>query len=73
MSNSLRGFRKGRGLTLDQLGRAVGLDVAHLSRIERGFARPSDAARAKLAAFFDAPAHVLFPKGPEDEEKRANG
>ncbi len=37
----VRAARKGRGLTLDELGEAVGVDHARASRIERGLAKPT--------------------------------
>jgi transcriptional regulator with XRE-family HTH domain len=43
MESPLRQARVGRGLTLQQLAAATGLDVGGLSRIERGKQIPSKA------------------------------
>lgn len=33
----IRALRRERGVTLDELGRATGLDISFLSRVERGY------------------------------------
>ena len=41
LGRRLRSLRTGRGLTLEQLGRQVGLSASYLSQIERGALTPS--------------------------------
>lgn len=45
----LRGARKARGRSLRQVAGQVGVDAAHLSRIERGLALPSVTLLHRLA------------------------
>jgi transcriptional regulator with XRE-family HTH domain len=42
--------RRLKGLTVDELARAIGVDKAHVSRIERGLKTPSIATMARLAS-----------------------
>jgi len=46
----LRAVRLARGLTLQQVGDRAGIDIGHLSRIERGQARISVEKLARVAA-----------------------
>lgn len=46
---TLRDLRLGRGLTLEALGHMAGLDIATISKIERGLQEPRPETVVKLA------------------------
>lgn len=52
MITPLRQARKRRGLTIQHVSNAVGIDTGNLSRIERGIQVPSKQLAEKLARFF---------------------
>ncbi|MCA0405748.1 MAG: XRE family transcriptional regulator [Proteobacteria bacterium] len=52
--------RRARGLTLDQLAQATGLNKGYLSRLERREKRPSIATVMKVAQALDVPVAALF-------------
>src|SRR5207244_1484503 len=56
----LRFLRKGKGLTLEQLGRVAGLGFKHLSELERGTRVPSFDAIERLAKSLKVDAYELF-------------
>ena len=56
----LRRLRQARGLTLDALAEAVGLDKGYLSRLERGHKAPSVATLLRLSASFGVPVGELL-------------
>lgn len=58
--NNLRVFRKARGLSLSQVGTAVGIDRSYLSRIERGLQGCSDHYKVALSLYFGVPITRLF-------------
>jgi transcriptional regulator with XRE-family HTH domain len=63
----LRRLRQARGLTLDALAEAVGLDKGFLSRLERGRKSPSVATLLRLSAALGVPvAELLGEALPED-------
>jgi transcriptional regulator with XRE-family HTH domain len=63
----LRRLRAARGLTLDALAAAVGLDKGFLSRLERGQKAPSVASLLRLSAALGVPvAELLGETLPED-------
>ncbi|WP_431281018.1 helix-turn-helix domain-containing protein [Humitalea sp. 24SJ18S-53] len=57
---TLRGLRAARGLTLDGLAAATGLDKGYLSRVERGQKAPSIATVLKLSTALGVPVGELF-------------
>ena len=59
---NLRGFRLIRRWTQDDLSQAAGVDRARISRLERGYVRPSERERRDLARALDVPAEILFPE-----------
>ena len=56
----LRSFRKARGLTQEQLGRAAKIDYKHIGSIERGIHPPSFAAVERIAKILKVDYHELF-------------
>lgn len=61
----LRLARERRGLTINAVGQAVGIDPGNLSRIERGAQSPSLSSTEKLAAFFGnevTEVEILYPQ-----------
>lgn len=49
----VRAFRRAKGWTLDELAKAVGVDKAHISRIENNLKTPSIATIAKMGQALD--------------------
>lgn len=66
----LRRLRAARGLTLDALAEAVGLDKGYLSRLERGQKSPSVATLLRLAAALDVPVAELIGEALGDDAVR---
>lgn len=56
----LRALRKSRGLTQEQLGRAVGMDYKHIGRLERGEFGASFEAVQKFAEALRVDYYELF-------------
>jgi transcriptional regulator with XRE-family HTH domain len=56
----LKAFRKARGLTQEQLGRAAKVDYKHVGSIERGIHPPSFAAVERIAKALKVDYHELF-------------
>ena len=67
-SESLRRFRKERGLTQKQVAEAIGIREAVYQRYDQGRAMPSVAVVMKIADAFDVPMDYLV--GRNDEESR---
>ena len=63
----MRAFRRTRLLSLDDVAIRTGVNAGQLSRIERGYSRPSARVKGILSSFFNLPDFILFPP---DEEKR---
>ena len=57
---NLRKLRKARGLTLDEVSRAAGIDSGGLSRIERGEQFPGRETALNLAAFYGVSVGAVF-------------
>lgn len=67
MTSTLKQARLDRGLTLEQVSAAVGIDTGNLSRIERGAQVPSAARTARLAKFFAGAVtetQIIYPCKP---------
>lgn len=66
----LRHIRLERGLTVEALATAVGLDKGFLSRLERGTKRPSVETVLRLSAALDVPIGLLFGDQTTDDTVR---
>lgn len=65
MQTQLRILRKMQSLTLYETAKAVGIDVASLSRIERGRQKTSLVTAEKLSQFFNgaiSEMEILYPE-----------
>lgn len=68
MNSPLKQARLSRGLTLDQVSAAVGIDTGNLSRIERGQV-PSKKRAEALAKFFVGAVtetQIIYPERDAD-------
>lgn len=66
----LRHIRLEKGLTVEALAAAAGLDKGFLSRLERGTKRPSVETVLRLSAALDVPIGLLFGEQTTDETVR---
>ena len=66
----LRHIRLGKGLTIEALAIAAGLDKGFLSRLERGTKRPSVETLLRLSAALEVPIGLLFGEQTADETVR---
>jgi transcriptional regulator with XRE-family HTH domain len=60
----VRVVRLARGMTPHELADAAGVNIASLSRIERGHRHPQPTTLRCLAAALDVPEAMLFPDAP---------
>lgn len=69
--NRLRFIRSVKGITQHQLMKETGIYFSTLSRFERGWLKPSDKRKSKLAEALGVTVEWLFPKRPKikDESK----
>ena len=66
----LQEIRKGTGLSIFKVGRAIGVSGGYISQIERGIRPPSDAVLIRLAELYSVEQKELFglyEKLPDDE------
>jgi len=70
LGRDLRGLRKARGLTLNELAVRIGRSVGFLSQIERGLSAPSIKDLRTLANAFDVPVSWFFLTNDGDEAER---
>jgi transcriptional regulator with XRE-family HTH domain len=71
-SNRLRQLREAQGLSLRDLGRALGMSYAQLSKVETGDSGISDGRKRKIAAFFGVTVgDLFFGEGVENQETEA--
>jgi transcriptional regulator with XRE-family HTH domain len=68
----LRHIRSKKGLTVEALAAAAGLDKGFLSRLERGTKRPSVETVLRLAAALDVPVGQLFGEQTTDDTVRVS-
>jgi transcriptional regulator with XRE-family HTH domain len=68
----LRHIRSEKGLTVEALAKAAGLDKGFLSRLERGTKRPSVETVLRLSAALDVPVGQLFGEQTTDDAVRIN-
>ena len=72
VGEKLREIRKGKGLTLRQVGDAAGLSKAFVSQIESGTANPSLASLKRVGSALGIPLAALF-EGAENGGEPAAG
>lgn len=60
LGNNVRVYREARRQTLRQVAEAVGMDPAHLSRLERGVGGCGDEVKVRLAHYFGVGVTRLF-------------
>ena len=71
LGEDLRGLRRAKGLTLEDLAAASGKSVSFISKIERGLARPSVTTLQELADALGVPVGWFFETdGPAPVEER---
>ncbi|MCJ2071344.1 XRE family transcriptional regulator [Methylobacterium sp. J-030] len=68
LGNRVKALRRRRGLTLEQLSAATGLNKGYLSRIENGEKVPSISTALKLAQAMDVPTGMLFGETVDDDD-----
>lgn len=67
MKLRIKEFRKGRGLTQQQLGEAVGLSKPFVSQLERGEREPSAQSLQAFADYFGVKIADLFQTGEAED------
>jgi len=65
--NKIKFLRRISGVTQDTVAEKTGIDRSTVSRIERGFRRPTEEQKTKLSEFFDMESETVFPGGNQDE------
>lgn len=68
----IRGMRKERGATLEQVAFDAGTDASNLSRIELGKQRPSDEALARIANALGTSAPTIYAIAASDGTPHAD-
>ena len=58
--NKIKAYRFIADLTQDELGKITGIDHAKISRIERGFIKPREEEKKKIATALNAEPEDLF-------------
>lgn len=66
----LRRIRQGKGMTLDALATATGLNKGFLSRLERGAKQPSVGTVLRLSAALEVPVGLLFGEHTTEDPVR---
>jgi len=61
MGRKINALRKGKGLTLQQLGDVAGLSASFLSQVERGLTSPTVMSLAHIARALDVSPSYFFP------------
>ena len=64
----IKGLRKQKGLSQDELGEALGISQTYLSQIESEKKVPAAATVAKVATFFEIPSGVLAWMSIEEKD-----
>lgn len=69
LGKDLRSLRKTRGLTLEEVGRALDKSVGWLSQVERDISSPRMSDLRRMAELFDVPLSLFFGShtGPAEE------
>ena len=69
LGNDVRGLRKSRGLTLNELALKIGRSVGFISQVERGLSSPSIEDLRAIAAALDVPTSWFFATENQNEDE----
>ena len=69
LGNDVRGLRKSRGLTLNELALKIGRSVGFISQVERGLSSPSIDDLRAIAAALDVPTSWFFANESQNEDE----
>ena len=69
LGNDVRGLRKSRGLTLNELALKIGRSVGFISQVERGLSSPSIDDLRAIAAALDVPTSWFFATESQNEDE----
>lgn len=70
LGNDVRGLRKSRGLTLNELALKIGRSVGFISQVERGLSSPSIDDLRAIASALDVPTSWFFAHDAQDDNER---
>ncbi|MEE9313638.1 MAG: XRE family transcriptional regulator [Rhizobiaceae bacterium] len=70
LGNDVRGLRKTRGLTLNELAMKIGRSVGFISQVERGMSSPSIDDLRAISAALDVPTSWFFTNENQIENER---
>ncbi len=70
LGRDVRGLRKSRGLTLNELALKIGRSVGFLSQVERGLSSPSINDLRTIASALDVPISWFFAFQDQDQNER---
>lgn len=69
LGNDVRGLRKSRGLTLNELALKIGRSVGFISQVERGLSSPSIDDLRAISAALDVPTSWFFSNESQNEDE----
>ena len=69
LGNDVRGLRKSRGLTLNELALKIGRSVGFISQVERGLSSPSIDDLRAISAALDVPTSWFFANESQNEDE----
>ena len=69
LGNDVRGLRKSRGLTLNELALRIGRSVGFISQVERGLSSPSIDDLRSISAALDVPTSWFFANESQNEDE----
>jgi transcriptional regulator with XRE-family HTH domain len=69
LGNDVRGLRKSRGLTLNELAMRIGRSVGFISQVERGLSSPSIDDLRAIAAALNVPTSWFFANESQNEKE----
>lgn len=69
LGNDVRGLRKSRGLTLNELALKIGRSVGFISQVERGLSSPSIDDLRAISAALDVPTSWFFANETQNDEE----
>jgi len=70
LGNDVRGLRKSRGWTLNELALKIGRSVGFISQVERGLSSPSIDDLRAIATALDVPTSWFFAHDAQDDNER---
>ena len=70
LGNDVRGLRKSRGLTLNELALKINRSVGFISQVERGLSSPSIDDLRAIATALDVPTSWFFAHDAQDDNER---